>query len=405
MKVLYFHQHFSTPSGATGTRSYEMAQRLIIRGHSVLMVCGSFQGGESGLESDFKKGSRRGIVNGLEVLEFQLPYSNIDSFLKRTGVFLRFALSSIRVVLSEKYDLVFATTTPLTAGIPGIVARWFRSKPFVFEVRDLWPELPKAMGVIRNPVLLKLMSILEWVSYHSASRCVGLSPGIVEGIKKCGIKEELVTMISNGCDLDFFSNAQPSAIKGVKKSDFVAIFTGTHGLANGVNAALDAALELKNRNRQDIKLCFIGSGRLKPDLIDQAKRDELDNCIFLDPIPKAELAACLKRADLGMQLLKNIPSFYYGTSPNKFFDYLATGLPVLNNYPGWLADLIKDNQCGFAIPPDSPSAFADALEAAVDDRVSLKEMGQHSVELAGRMFDRNKLADQFVNWLEGAAGC
>ena len=405
MKVLYFHQHFSTPSGATGTRSYEMAQQLISRGHSVLMVCGSFQGGVSGLTVGFKKGSRRGIVNGLEVLEFQLPYSNIDSFLKRTGIFLRFALSSIRVVLSEKYDLVFATTTPLTAGIPGIVARWFRSKPFVFEVRDLWPELPKAMGVIRNPVVLKLMSILEWVSYHSANRCVGLSPGIVEGIKKCGIKEELVTMISNGCDLDLFSNAQPAAIKGVKKSDFVAIFTGTHGLANGVNAALDAAQELKNRNRQDIKLCFIGSGRLKPDLIDQAKRDELDNCIFLDPIPKAELAACLKRADLGMQLLKNIPSFYYGTSPNKFFDYLATGLPVLNNYPGWLADLIKDNQCGFAIPPDSPSAFADALEAAVDDRVSLKEMGQHSVELAGRLFDRNKLADQFVNWLEGAAGC
>jgi glycosyltransferase involved in cell wall biosynthesis len=405
MKVLYFHQHFSSPSGAAGTRSYEMAQRLIHRGHSVLMVCGNFQGGNSGLTVGFKKGSRRGTVNGLEVLEFQLPYSNIDSFLKRTGVFLRFALRSIRVALSEKYDLVFASTTPLTAGIPGIVARWFRSKPFVFEVRDLWPELPKAMGVIRNPVVLKLMRILEWISYHSANRCVGLSPGIVEGIKKCGIKEELVTMISNGCDLDLFSNAQPSAIKGVKKSDFVAIYTGTHGLANGVNAALNAARELKNRNRQDIKLCFIGSGRLKPDLIDQAKRDELDNCIFLDPIPKAHLACCLKRADLGMQLLKNIPSFYYGTSPNKFFDYLATGLPVLNNYPGWLADLIQDNQCGFAIPPDSPSAFADALEEAADDRVSLKEMGQHSVELAGRMFDRNKLADQFVNWLEGAAGC
>jgi glycosyltransferase involved in cell wall biosynthesis len=106
-----------------------------------------------------------------------------------------------------------------------------------------------------------------------------------------------------------------------------------------------------------------------------------------------------------MQLLKNIPSFYYGTSPNKFFDYLATGLPVLNNYPGWLADLIQANQCGFAIPPDSPSVFADALKEAADDRVSLKEMGQHSVELAGRMFDRNKLAYQFVNWLEGAAGC
>ena len=264
---------------------------------------------------------------------------------------------------------------------------------------DLWPELPKAMGVIRNPVVLKLMSILEWVSYHSASRCVGLSPGIVEGIKKCGIKEELVTMISNGCDLDLFSNAQPSAIKGVKKSDFVAIFTGTHGLANGVNAALDAALELKNRNRQDIKLCFIGSGRLKPDLIDQAKRDELDNCIFLDPIPKADLACSLKRADIGMQLLKNIPSFYYGTSPNKFFDYIALGLPVINNYPGWLAEIITDNNCGLAITPRNPEAFSEALITMKSDRKSLVRMGQNAKQLAASKFDRNKLSDQFVDFL------
>ena len=368
----------------------------------MLMVCGSFQGGESGLESDFKKGSRRGIVNGLEVLEFQLPYSNIDSFLKRTGVFLRFALSSIRVVLSEKYDLVFATTTPLTVGIPGIFARWLRFKPFVFEVRDLWPELPKAMGVITNPLVLKLMGLLEWVSYRSAHRCIALSPGIVEGIKKRGVADHRIKMISNGCDLDLFSDVEAKRVDDVADNDLIAVFAGTHGVANGVDAALNAAQILKNRDRLDIKLCFIGSGKLKPDLIQHAQKDKLDNCIFIDPVPKRELAEYLKGADIGMQLLKNVPAFYYGTSPNKFFDYIATGLPVLNNYPGWIAEIVEENSCGFVVSPNDPAAFADALESAADDRAELIKMGNNARVLAEKKFDRKHFADEFVDWIEGA---
>ncbi|GAA75674.1 hypothetical protein P20480_2143 [Pseudoalteromonas sp. BSi20480] len=147
------------------------------------MVCGSYGGGETGLTLDFIKGRREGVVDGIHIIEFDLAYSNADGLIKRAGTFLKFALKSIGIALTHKYDVVFATTTPLTAGIPGILARWLRGKPFVFEVRDLWPELPKEMGVITNPLVLAAMSALEWCSYRSAHRCIGLSPGIVEGIK------------------------------------------------------------------------------------------------------------------------------------------------------------------------------------------------------------------------------
>jgi glycosyltransferase involved in cell wall biosynthesis len=402
MKVLYFHQHFSTPDGAAGIRSYEMARHLIKKGHKVLMVCGSYQGAASGLSVPFKHGSRRGMVNNIEVLEFELPYSNSDSFMKRSLLFIRFAMKSIKVALREKYDLVFATTTPLTVGIPGIFARWLRFKPFVFEVRDLWPELPKAMEMITNPLVLKLMGLLEWVSYRSAHRCIALSPGIVEGIKKRGVADHRIKMISNGCDIDFFSDVEAKRVDDVADDDLVAVFTGTHGVANGIDAALDAAQILKDRDRLDIKLCFIGSGKLKPDLIQHAQQNKLDNCIFIDPVPKRELVEYLKGADVGMQLLKNVPAFFYGTSPNKFFDYIAIGLPVLNNYPGWIAEIIEENSCGFVVSPHDPSGFADALESAADNRAELIKMGNNARVLAEKKFDRKHFADEFVDWIEGA---
>ncbi|MBO2556090.1 MULTISPECIES: glycosyltransferase family 4 protein [Shewanella] len=404
MKVLYFHQHFSTPNGTVGIRSYEMARRLIHHGHQVTMVCGSYGGGETGLTGEFFKGRREGNVDGIDIIEFDLAYSNSDGFIKRAGTFFKFALKSIGIALTHKYDVVFATTTPLTAGIPGIFARWLRGKPFVFEVRDLWPELPKEMGVIKNPAILATMSVLEWCSYRSAHRCIGLSPGIVEGIKKRGVKPSKVELVPNGCDLSIFAQEVSSwRPEDVADNDLMAVFTGTHGMANGLEAALDAAVELKLRGREDIKLVLIGQGKLKPALQERAAHEGLNNVIFHPPVNKAKLAELMKGADIGMQLLANIPAFYYGTSPNKFFDYISAGLPVLNNYPGWLAGLITENQCGYVVEPDNPQAFADALENAADNKNSLPLMGIRAQELAKSEFNRYNLADKWVVWVTGAA--
>ncbi|QTR46415.1 glycosyltransferase family 4 protein [Thiothrix litoralis] len=404
MKVLYFHQHFSTPKGATGIRSYAMAKKLVATGHEVTMVCGSYGGGNTGLPQSFVHGRREGIVDGIHIIEFNLAYSNQDSFLKRTWLFVKFALKSIGIAFTHQYDVLFATTTPLTAGIPGIFARWLRGKPFVFEVRDLWPELPREMGVIKNPIVLWLMGILEWLSYRSAHKLIGLSPGIVDGIARLGVKRENIAMIPNGCDLQIFADkSQTWRPHGVSASDLMAVFTGTHGMANGLDSVLDAAAILKQRGRNDIKLVLIGQGKLKPTLQARAQAEGLDNIVFHPPVDKQKLAGLMASTDVGLQILSNIPAFYYGTSPNKFFDYIAAGLPVLNNYPGWLANMITEYQCGFTVPPDNSETFADALENAAAQRDFLKIMGANARQLAETQFDREQVSAQFVDWLEQSA--
>ncbi|MEJ6788902.1 glycosyltransferase family 4 protein [Brevundimonas sp. BR2-1] len=402
MRFLYFHQHFNTPEGTVGVRSYQMASTLVSRGHHVTMVCGRYNGAATGLEGPFVGGRRRGTVNGIDVIELEIDYSNGDGFARRTLSFLSFALKSISVALREDYDVLIATSTPLTAGIPGILARWLRGKPFVFEVRDLWPELPRAMGVIRNPIVLWGMGVLEWLSYHSATRLIGLSPGIVAGIAHRGVDEANIALIPNGCDLDIFSQSvAPARPEGVAPEDLLALFAGTHGVANGLDAVLDAASVLKRRDRGDIKFVLAGEGKLKVRLQDRAREKGLRNVIFLDPMGKSRLAKLMMGADVGLQVLANVPAFYYGTSPNKFFDYISSGLPVVTNYPGWIADMIVANDCGFAVPPEDAEAFADALENAADNRGRFPAMKGNALKVA-EGFDRRILADRFVTWVEGA---
>jgi len=408
MRILYCHQHFSTPKGSTGIRSYAMAQQAITKGHEVTMVCGSYHGGSTGISGPFSNGKRQAFVDGINVIEFDLGYSNSDGLLRRSLTFCKFAVKSVILALTYNYDLVFATSTPLTAGIPGIFARWLRGKPFIFEVRDLWPELPKTMGVIKNPFILWTLALLEWCSYRSAHLCIGLSPGIVEGIVASGVNKQKVVLIPNGCDLNIFANkndvienVQKNQLNGISDSNLVAVYAGTHGLANGLDAVLHTAVVLKNRDRRDIKLVLIGQGKLKPSLELRAKNLGLDNIIFHKPVNKEALVKIMSESDVGMQLLANIPSFYYGTSPNKFFDYISIGLPVLNNYPGWLAGLIDEYDCGFTVPPDDAEAFADALEQAADNRDALRLKGCNARDLAVSDFDREKLSHTWVCVLEG----
>jgi len=408
MKILYFHQHFSTPKGTVGTRSYEMARRLIDRGHTVKMICGASDAGKTGLAGEPVNGLRRGQVAGIDVVEIHLPYSNYDSLFKRAWTFVRFALKSIRIAMKEDYDLLFATSTPLTAGIPGIAMRLLKPyRPFVFEVRDLWPELPRAMGM-KNPFILGGMSLLEKLSYTAMRGGVGLSPGILEGMRRRTPDKTPIELVPNGCDLDLF---QPSVgagdasqlPEGFPPDGLRCVFTGAHGQANGLDAVLDAAKVLQDRGRRDIHLVFVGDGKLKPALVARKASEGLDNCLFFAPLPKDQLSEVMGQTDVGLMILADIPAFYYGTSPNKFFDYIASGLPVLNSYPGWLADMIGEHKCGLAVPPNRPDSFADALEYLADHPVERKAMGENSRALAEARFDRRMLADRFVDFLEKIA--
>jgi len=403
--ILYFHQYFTTPSGAGGIRSYEMAQVAISRGHEVTIVCGGDI--RSGLDlPEIKPGLRRGDVDGIDVYQFDLPYSNQLNLFQRTLVFLKYAARSSWIALRLDYDLLFATSTPLTAGIPGIAMKLARKrKKFVFEVRDLWPELPKAMGVVKNPLLLWGMSLLEWASYRAADGCIGLAPGIVEGIKKRCRKTLPVITVPNGCDLEIFKprNREPLDLPGIDSEDFVAVFTGAHGVANGLDAVMDAAKVLQQREANHIKIVLIGDGTQKERLQLRANRDGLDNVVFHSLLSKKELTKIVGEADCGLQILANIPAFYYGTSPNKFFDYISSGCPVLVNYPGWMADLVTENQCGIAVPPDDPEFFADALIRMAESPNDCHRMGNKGRQLAESKFARHHLGDKWVSFLESVA--
>lgn len=360
------------------------------------MVCGNYWIANSGLNTPFLKGQRSGFVDGIKVIELEMNYSNSDSFLYRTYIFLKYSITGIIIAFKENYDLVFATSTPLTAGIPGIVINLFKKKPFIFEVRDLWPELPREMGVITNPVILRLMDFLETISYKSATACIALSPGILKGIRKKVPHKELA-MIPNGCDLRLTNKRR---IK-LRHEKFIAVFTGAHGLANGLDSVLDTAQILLNMGNQNIEIQFIGDGGLKEQLKERAKTQKLYNCLFLDPMPKEVLFDYLsENADIGLMVLENIPAFYFGTSPNKFFDYISIGLPVLNNYPGWLSEIINKYNCGVAIPPNNPKIFAETLINLSKNQNIMKSMSNESKKLAKNKFDRKKLGENFVNFIQ-----
>ncbi|MFO7810824.1 MAG: glycosyltransferase family 4 protein [Candidatus Delongbacteria bacterium] len=407
MKILYVHQYFKTLEGAGGSRSFEFAKSLTDAGHQVTMLCSSSKNRRMGLRGSFKKGKRVNLIENIKVVQFEIDYSTHDDLLERTKKFLKFSLRTVKSVFSEDYDLIFCSSTPLTVAVPGILAKVFRRKKFVFEVRDLWPELPRAMGLVKNPFILAAMSLLEWTAYNTADSCIGLSPGMVEGIKKrLSNKKKKVALIPNGSDIELFKEADGSFehINDINKNDFLAVFTGAHGIANGLDTVLDACKILKDMNISDIKILFVGDGNKKKDLMSRKEKEGLDNCIFIDPVPKNQIPAIVKKADLGLMILKNIPEFYRGTSPNKFFDYLAAGIPVLNNYPGWVAEMIKDNDCGYVVEPDKPELFAQALlKAKVDKNTgSFEQKGKNAFKLAEEKFDRNILSKKFVDLIESS---
>lgn len=406
MHVLYFHQHFTTPDGSGGTRSYELARALVAKGHRVTMVCGQSATGGLKLPWDAKARWHRGDVEGIDVIALPLAYSNRTGLAQRAWVFLRYAWRSVGLALRQDYDVLFATSTPLTAALPGIVMKLLRrKKPFVFEVRDLWPELPRALGM-KNPLLLGGMSLLEWLGYRCADACIGLAPGIADGIRHRAPRGCRIATIPNGCDLDLFTpekRRKPLDLPGIAAGDFVAGFTGAHGIANGLDAVLDAAAELHRRGRTDIKLVLIGDGNQKDRLVGRAKTEGLSNCLFFPPVKKTEIARITASFDCGLQILADIPAFYRGTSPNKFFDYISSGLPVINNYPGWLAELIQEHGCGKAVPPKDATALADALCALADNPEHCRVMGEAARRLAVEQFGRKELAQQFVEQLERTA--
>ncbi len=392
MHILYIHQHFATPAGSTGTRSYEFARRWVKAGHKVTLIAGHYDIG--GLQVD-KALNQKQTIEGINVVVVGTKYSNKQSHLRRITSFLSFCFLSIYAGLRTKgVDVIYASSTPLTVGIPAMVIKWARHIPFVFEVRDQWPEIPIELGIITNRFLIKILLWLEKTIYKNCSSIVALSPGQADGIRAVLTEEKPIMVIPNSCDTDVFRpDIDGSAIRQRRGwgEKLVLLHTGAMGKVNGLNFVIDAAERLKEQS--DIMFVLIGDGKQKPFLESRVKELGLTNVEILSSVPKQELPEFYAAADMGLVIIGNFPIIKHN-SANKFFDSLSAGKPVLLNYSGWQRKILEDNEAGLGCHLCNLDEFVEKVLYLNSHRKQIKQMGQNARQVAIKEFNRDNLAKQ-----------
>ena len=392
MKITYLHQYFNTPSMSGGTRSYEMGRRLVQRGHEVHVVT-------SWREPTDHRTWFHSNEDGLHVHWFPVPYSNRMSYARRIRAFVSFAVASARKAAALGGDVVLATSTPLTIAIPGVFAsRWTR-RPMVFEVRDLWPELPIAVGALSNPLSVRLARWLERFAYRNSRHIIALSPGMRDGVAATGYPSARISVIPNACDLELFSRQEAAGEAFRERTPWLrdrplVVYAGTLGKINGVGYLVDlaaAALSLE----PELRFLVVGDGAEWEDVMGRARdRGVLDKTFFMmRQIAKADMPAVMSAATISTSLFIDLPAMR-NNSANKFFDALAAGTPVAVNYRGWHAELLEAEEAGIVLDPRDPAAAAVAIAAAVRDRAWLHRAGANASRLAETRFDRDRLADE-----------
>lgn len=367
-----------------------MARALAQRGHAVTVACGQYAGAETGLQGRFRRGRREGRVAGFRVVQFAVPYDNAMGLAARTLAFLRFAWRAALLVRGERFDLVIASSTPLTVALPALAS----PAPFILEIRDPWPELPRAMGGVPAPVLAA-MGGLASLACRRAAAVVALSEGMAEIARARGARR--VEVIPNGADLDLFGPQVRPARPDASGHEVLAVYAGAHGRANGLDLALDAAALLRDA---PLRLILVGEGSEKPRLVARAAAEGLGNVSFLPPMPKGDLASLLAGCQIGLFLLAPVPAFAELTAPNKLMDFLAAGLPVVGNVPGHAARCIEDGHCGIAVPPGDAAALAAALRALAMQPARRAAMGLSARAQAIRRWDRRLQARAFCALVE-----
>ena len=402
MRITYLHQYFNTPSMSGGTRSYEMARRLVAMGHEVNMVT-------SLREPDGRKDWFTTDEAGIQVHWLPVPYSNHMGYNQRIASFFKFALGAARKAASLPADVVFATSTPLTIALPGAYTARRQKVPMVFEVRDLWPELPIAMGALRNPVARMFARRLEKFSYRNSKHVVALSPGMRDGVINAGYPIDNVSVIPNSADLELFGSGQ--TVAGSFRQSYpqlgtntpLVVYTGTMGAINGVDylpriagAALQAGFSLQ--------FAVVGQGGQENRVREEGlRRGVLGKNFHMFPaVSKTDMPTVLRDADVALSLFIDLGAMW-ANSANKFFDALASGTPIAINYGGWQKDLIEQTGAGLVIPPNDPVAAAQALAKFTSDAGRLTAAGKAARRLAEDQFDRDILAQQLEGVLVDVA--
>lgn len=392
MKILYIHQYFKTPEEPGGTRSYWIARELVKEGHKVVMVTSS---------KTINKRKVIKIIDGIKVIYIRVPYSQSMSIANRLVSFLRFMFKASFVSFKERnVDLCIATSTPLTIGVPSLLLNWFRKVPYVFEVRDLWPEVPIQLGGLSNKFLQKIAYAFENKIYKNATHIVALSPGMAQGVFSQGIPKDKVSMIPNMAKIDKF---YPRAVNqdlhkqlGLQENTFKVIHFGALGYANGAHTILEGIKELKDKEK--FEFIFLGGGAQEETLMRLTTDYKLNNVKFFGRKSMDITSEIVNMCDVSIVSFLDIP-ILYTNSPNKFFDSLSAGKPIIVNSAGWTKDIVEKYNCGYFVSPNNPEIFAERITYMYDNKEELEKMGHNARILAETKYDKSILCAEYVNTL------
>ena len=386
MKVLYIHQYFRTPEEGGAIRSYYLAKGLVEHGIEVDLIT-----------AHNKPKAITTNIEGINVHYLPVFYDNEQGFLKRVYAFFKFMrLARKKAREIKNVDICYATSTPLTIGLSALRIKQDQNIPYFFEVRDLWPEAPFQMGVIKNRHLKKYLKKLEKQVYRNASQIVALSPGIKEQIEK-ERPNIPVTVIPNMSDIDFFVPEEKSPEKeelfGVK-GKFVVSYFGTIGLANHLEYLLAVANESLKVNLP-IQFLIIGSGGQLIRLKYMVKHFNLDNVQFLPFQNKFNLKRVLNITDAAYVSFARKP-IMETNSPNKFFDALASGKMIITNTKGWVKDIVEEDKCGFYYDPDEPVEFVKKIKPYIESKLQLKDTQQNARLVAETKFAKSAQVEKLI---------
>lgn len=384
-----------------GTRSYEMARRMVASGHEVHMIT-SYRSEDITIKDWFISNEA-----GINVHWYPVPYSNKMGFSSRIKAFMAFAFAARKKAIALDGDIVFATSTPLTIALPAVPASRKKKIPMVFEVRDLWPEMPIAIGALKNPLLKFAAKKLERWAYFNSEFIVALSPGMKDGVVRTGYPADRVAVIPNSSDnLEFKNNIEAAnqfrANRPWLGDKPLLIYAGTFGKVNGVSYAVKVAIELKKIN-SNVRILLVGDGIEKTQVIAEAKEaDVYEKNLFFEPrMSKKDIPILFSAATMASNLVADIPESR-ANSANKFFDALAAGKPILLNHGGWMHDLVKIKGCGLALWQLTLSEVVTELDQKMNDKNWLEQAGKAARQLAEEYFDRDILANQLIQVLQAA---
>jgi len=395
MHILLIHQAFAAVNEPGGTRHHELARYLVQRGHRVTIIASSVSyitGAAPPKLSDEQD-------EGITIIRAYVYQAHHKSFVHRVFAFVSFMVSSFMMGLRIKnVDLIWGTSPPIFQGITAWSLSRLKRIPFLFEVRDLWPAFAISVGVLKNGMLIRVSEWLERFLYRSADRVMVNSPAYVEHVRGLGAKR--VELLPNGADSGMFDPAKKGAFfreSHSLKSKFVVLYAGAHGMSNDLGVVLDAAKIVEDD--PNIQIVLLGDGKEKPNLQAQAAEMGLKNLSFISSVPKTEMAEALAATDACIAILKSI-EMYKTTYPNKVFDYMAAGRPVVLAIDGVIREVVEAAECGIFADPGDATALANAIKTLAADPARSQEMGLSGRRYIEEHFDRAALAEQLMGILE-----